>query len=69
MKKTFGSMVAELRRENGMTQLALMGVALAMGIAVAALSIMDKIEMDSAVGMLGIGLACSAVTQLTKKEK
>lgn len=133
MKKTFGSMVAELRKEKGMTQLdlaekmgvtdkavskwerdlsfpdisslpklaeifevsvdelmqvksntkekseetgiaeivqlALKGLALAMGIAVAALSAMDKIEMDSAAGMLGIGLACLAVTQFTKKEK
>ena len=42
-------------------------VALAMGVAVAALSFMDKIETSSAVGMLGIGLACLAVTQLSKK--
>lgn len=38
-----------------------------MGVAVAALSFMDKIETSSAVGMLGIGLACLAVTQLSKK--
>lgn len=42
-------------------------VALAMGVAVAALSFMDKIETSSAVGMLGIGLACLAVTLLSKK--
>lgn len=50
-------------------QLALKGVALAMGVAVVALSLMNKMETDSAVGMLGLGLACLAVTQLSKKEK
>lgn len=48
-------------------QLALKGVALAMGIAVTALSLMNKIEADSAVKLLGIGLACLAVTQLSSK--
>lgn len=52
----------------GIVQLALQGVALAMGVAVAALSVMDQIEMDAAIGMLGIGLACLAVTQFSKKE-
>lgn len=52
----------------GIVQLALKGVALAMGVAVAVLSVMDQIETDAAVGMLGIGLACLAVTQLSQKE-
>lgn len=133
MKKTFGSMIAQLRKENGMTQLdlaekmgvtdkavskwerdlsfpdvssipklaeifdlsvdelmqvktntrenstgskvteivqlALKGVALAMGIAVVALSIMKKVETDSAISMLGIGLACLAVTQFSKTKE
>lgn len=51
----------------GIVQLALKGVALAMGVAVTVLSVMDQIETDAAVGMLGIGLACLAVTQLSKK--
>lgn len=38
------------------------GVALAMGIAVAVLSFLDQIETKSALGMLGIGLACLAIT-------
>lgn len=48
-------------------QLALKGVALAMGIAVTALSLMNRIEADPAVRLLGIGLACLAVTQLSPK--
>ncbi len=52
----------------GIVQIALKGVALAMGVAVVALSAMEQIETDAAIGMLGIGLACLAVTQLSKKE-
>lgn len=44
-------------------------IALAMGVAVAVLSIMNKIDVNSALGMLGIGLACLAITQLPKKEE
>lgn len=126
-KQTFGTMIATMRRENGMTQLelaekmgvtdkavskwerdlsfpdvnsipklaeifnvtvdelmqvktdtkentgcnkiseivhiALKGVALAMGIAVAVLSVIGNIETNNAVSMLGIGLACMAITQ------
>lgn len=49
-------------------QTALKGVALAMGVAVVVLSIMDQVETDVAIGMLGMGLACLAVTQFSKKE-
>ena len=48
---------------------ALKGVALAMGIAVAVLSFMNQIEVKSAVGMLGIGLACVSVYLLTDKNE
>ena len=132
-KKTFGSMIATLRKQNGMTQLdlaekmgvtdkavskwerdlsfpdvnsipklaeifdisvdelmqvkadtkengtnnkiseivalALKGIALAMGIAVTVLSVLGEIETNSAIGMLGIGLACLAITQFAKKEE
>ena len=51
----------------GIVQIALKGVALAMGVAVAALSVMEQVETDAAIGMLGIGLACLAITQLSKK--
>ena len=50
-------------------ELGLKGVSLAMGIAVVVLSCMNKIEVRSAITMLGIGLACLAVTQFPKKEE
>ena len=49
--------------------LALKGVALAMGIAVVVLSFLNEIETTSAIGMLGLGLACLAVTQFSKEEE
>lgn len=48
--------------------LILKGVPLAMGIAVVVLSIMNELETNAAITMLGLGLACLAVTQLPKKE-
>lgn len=57
------------KKINDFVYLALKGVALAMGIAVVTLSFMNQIETDSAVAMLGLGLACLAVTQFNKKEK
>lgn len=48
--------------------IALKGVALAMGIAVVVLSFTDKIKTNEAVSMLGIGLACMAITQFSKKD-
>lgn len=53
---------------EAIVNLALKGVALAMGIAVAVLSFMNQIEVKSAIGMLGIGLASLSVTQLPKKD-
>lgn len=49
--------------------LVLKGVALAMGIAVVVLSILNKVETDSAISMLGIGLACLAITQFSERKK
>lgn len=56
------------RRLSQLADLALKGVALAMGVAVVVLSALHAIEPEGAVGMLGIGLACLAVTQLSKQE-
>ena len=39
-----------------------------MGVAVAVLTILKQIDTNSALGMLGIGLACLAVSQFTKKD-
>ena len=44
------------------------GVALAMGIAVVVFSIMKKIETESAIAMLGIGLTSIAISSLSKKD-
>lgn len=43
----------------------LKGVAAAMGIAVTVLSFLERIDTQSALGMLGIGLACLAISQFT----
>ena len=48
--------------------IALKAVALAMGIAVVVLSVLDKVEMKSAISMLGIGLACLAITQFPERK-
>ncbi len=42
-------------------------VSLAMGVAVVALSIMNKIETDSAITMLGIGVAALGATLLANR--
>lgn len=42
-------------------------VALAMGVAVAVLSVLNQLDAKSAVGMLGIGLACLAMWAMQKK--
>lgn len=46
--------------------LALKGVALAMGVAVAVLSALGQADVPSALSMLGMGLACLAIVQLDK---
>ncbi len=43
------------------------GIALAMGVAVAVLSFLNQLDTQSAIGMLGIGLACLAISALQKK--
>ena len=48
--------------------LVLKAIPLAMGIAVVVLSVMKELETNTAIMMLGLGLACMAVTQLPKKE-
>ena len=130
MKKTLGTMIAELRKQHGMTQLELaekMGVtdkavskwerdlscpdinslpklaeilgvsveelmqvkkeaeapvskvaeimeiapkavAMAMGVAVTVLTILDTLDVKSAVLMLGIGLACVGISLMSEKK-
>lgn len=47
--------------------LALKGIALAMGIAVVVLSFLEAVETREAIGMLGLGLACLAISQFSPK--
>ena len=49
--------------------LALKGVAVAMGVAVAVLSVLNQIGTGAALGMLGIGLACLAISQLSDRKE
>ena len=48
--------------------LILQGVALAMGVAVTVLSALHQLEAESALPMLGLGLACLAAAQLNRWE-
>ena len=48
--------------------IALKGISLAMGIAVAVLSCIGNIGTNEAVSMLGIGLSCLAIAQFSKKD-
>lgn len=56
-KKSIGEMVSLICR----------AAALAMGVAVVTLSCLRKLELRSAVTMLGIGLSCAGIAMLGKK--
>ena len=47
--------------------IALKGVALAMGVAVVVLSFLEEIGTNEAISMLGLGLACLAISQFGGK--
>ena len=47
-----------------LVELVLKAVALAMGVGVTALTIMDEVEPRNALGLLGSGVACLALVQL-----
>ena len=49
---------------RALAELVLKAVALAMGVGVAALAIMDEVEPRNALCLLGIGLACLALVQI-----
>ena len=54
------------RRETA--ALALRAVALAMGVAVAVLSVLKRIDLYSGFTMLGIGLACAGLSLFSKRD-
>ena len=58
----------EFNKISEIVNIALKGAALAMGIAVIVLSFIGDIETSEAVSMLGIGLTCLAIVQLSKKD-
>lgn len=45
------------------------GVALAMGVAVVVLSVLKKLDVNSGMGMLGLGLACITIPSFEKKDE
>ena len=47
---------------NPLINLILRGVALAMGIAVTVLSVLDAVDLSSGMTMLGIGLSCLSLS-------
>ena len=49
------------------TSVVFKAVTLAMGVAVLVLSRLGNLEMDTAVSLLGIGLACAGVALLSQK--
>ena len=51
-----------------LAELALKGVAAAMGIAVAVLTMLDALDSQAAFLMLGLGLACLAIARLPEGE-
>lgn len=53
-------------RAASLVDLVLKAVALATGVGVAVLTIMDEVDPRDALGLLGIGLACLAITQIAK---
>lgn len=55
--------------KSELLNLILRGVGLAMGVAVFVLSLLGELEASSAMGMLGLGLACLAVSLLPQKKQ
>lgn len=64
--KTDGNRNTVVNQIYAIANLAMKGVALAMGVAVVVLSTMNQLDTDAAIPMLGLGLACLAITQLEK---
>ena len=54
---------------TSMIHMIMKAVALAMGVGVVVLSALKELDINSGMGMLGIGLACLAITLLSKKEE
>lgn len=60
--------VSERKAAENIVTLILKAIPVAMGVAVAVLSILDELPVNSGLSMLGIGLACVGIYLLNKKE-
>ena len=63
------SRTAEKKAPNALALLICKAVALAMGVATVALSILKQIDVYSGFGMLGIGLVCLSLLQFMGKDE
>ena len=52
-----------------MVHLIMKAVALAMGVGVVVLSVLNELDTNSGMGMLGIGLACLAISSFAIKDE
>lgn len=57
------------KKPGEIVNIALKGIALAMGVAAAVLSFLDQLQASEGLGMLGIGLAALAIAQLGQNDK
>lgn len=60
--------VSERKATENIVTLILKAIPVAMGVAVAVLSILDELPVNSGLSMLGSGLACVGIYLLNKKE-
>ena len=58
----------EKKNITPLVHMILKGIALAMGVAVAVLSILGELDVNSGLGMLGTGMACLAAASLGNKD-
>ncbi len=63
------SQTSEKKDITPMIHMILKAIALAMGVGVAVLSVLGELDVNSGLGMLGIGLACLAVTTFRRKKE
>ncbi len=63
-----GSTRKKIERQQDLLKLICRSVALAMGIAVTVLSVLDRIKINSAIAMLGIGLTCLGIASFVKRK-
>ena len=59
---------APVSKVSEIIEIALKSVAMAMGVAVTVLTILDALDVKSGMVMLGIGLACAGITLMSNKK-